>query len=69
MLTGNATEIAAVLAALNETGGIPISVSMVAEQNAGQFWTTMAITLLGSVFIFIYLYDQAGREPTTLVVG
>ncbi|MFA7122344.1 MAG: hypothetical protein WC277_12755, partial [Bacilli bacterium] len=33
MLTGNATEIAAVLAAFNETGGIPISVSMVAEQN------------------------------------
>ena len=57
MLTGNATEIAAVLAALNETGGIPISVSMVAEQNAGQFWTTMAITLLGSVFILIYLYQ------------
>lgn len=57
MLTGNATEIAAVLAALNETGGIPISVSMVAEQNAGQFWTTMAITLLGSVFILIYFYQ------------
>ena len=57
MLTENASEIAAVLAALNETGGIPISVSMVAEQNAGQFWTTIAITLLGSVFIFIYLYQ------------
>ncbi|MFA5410163.1 MAG: hypothetical protein WC343_15415 [Bacilli bacterium] len=53
MVTGNATDLAAVLAALNETGGLPISVNMIAEQNAGQFWITVGLTLFGSLFLLI----------------
>lgn len=59
MVTGNATDLAAVLAALNETGGLPISVNMIAEQNAGQFWITVGVSLFGMLFLLIYLAQVA----------
>lgn len=59
MVAGNATDLAAVLAALNETGGLPISVNMIAEQNAGQFWITVGLSLFGMLFLLLYLVQIA----------
>ena len=55
MITVENESIDAFIAALNSSGGIPLTINMVAEQNATQFWVTIAVALIGSMFILFYI--------------
>lgn len=50
-----ANEIAAAVAALNQTAPIPLQVSLVSEQNWTQFGAEIVVALMASVFVLIYL--------------
>lgn len=55
----DAGEVADIIAALNQTGGLPVQMHMVSEQNWGQFGISTIIAALGVTLVLFYTYQFA----------
>ena len=58
----NVTDIAQLLAAFNQTGGIPIKMIAISETAPYQFWLSIAIMMVGSIMTLFLLWTFI--EPT-----
>ena len=52
-----AADIAAIINATRDSGGIPVSVNLMATTEWTQYLMMIGITVLGSLFVFIFLWD------------
>lgn len=65
-MTLDANDVATIISALKESGGVPISVNMMATTEWTQYAIMMGISVISSIFVFIFMWDgyikpMAGR--------
>jgi len=61
-MTMDAQDLTTIISAINQSGGLPITMQSVVQTDPFQFWVMMAITAIGSLFIIIYAWELYGKD-------
>lgn len=55
-------DIATIISAINQSGGLPITMQSVVQTDPFQFWIMMLVTAIGSLFILVWVWETYGKN-------
>lgn len=55
-------DLESIITAINQSGGLPISMQSVVQTDPLQFWVMVILTAIGSLFILLYAWELYGKD-------